>query len=180
MTRNLAILAFNMSADRKTELFRMIVLILLYALIGNARSIQPNPFIPGAVIAVYMVVPVVGGLLFGPLTGLVVGVFGALLNAISPAGSPFEFAWVLPHGIMGLTAGFLRGKIPTPFAAAIALAIGHGLNVASYVVTDLLKTKPLDDLAFWYGLGYETLVGTVTVFVMVTFYRLGFLSTPHK
>ena len=89
-----------MSADRKTELFRMTVLILLYALIGNARSIQPNPFIPGAVIAVYMVVPVVGGLLFGPLVGLVAGVFGALLNAISPAGSPFEFASVLPHGVM--------------------------------------------------------------------------------
>lgn len=152
----------------------MIVLILLYALIGNARSIQPNPFIPGAVIAVYMVVPVVGGLLFGPSVGLAVGVFGALLNAVSPAGSPFEFASVLPHGIMGLVAGLLHGKIPTPFAAAIALGIGHGLNVASYVFANLLAAKRLHDLAFWYGLGYEAFVGTVTVFVMVTFYRLGF------
>jgi LytS/YehU family sensor histidine kinase len=163
-----------MTEDRKTEIFRIIVLSLLYALIANARSIQPNPFIPGAVIAVYMVVPVIGGILFGPLVGLTVGVFGTLLTAVSPASSPFEFASVLPHGLMGLTAGFLRGRMPTPFVAAIALAVGHGLNLTSYVISNLLELTSLEDPQFWYGLGYEELLGIVTVFVMVTFYRLGF------
>jgi uncharacterized membrane protein len=149
------------------------LLAVLYVLIGNARSIQPNPFIPEAVLAVYMVVPVVAGILFGPWVGLGVGLLGTTLNAFSPVGSPFEFAAILPHGIMGLSAGFARRWVPTPFAAC-TIFVGHALNITAYLYLDLLESSILSDQQLWYGLLYETLVDIVTIYVLVTVFRIVF------
>ena len=74
---------------RQRDVSQVVLPVILYVLLGNARSIQPNPFIPGAVIAVNMVVPVLTGILFGRVPGLLVGLLGTLLNAVSPAGSLF-------------------------------------------------------------------------------------------
>ena len=164
-----------MSTEKKKEFLQIAVLSILYVLIGNGRSIQPNPFIPGAVIAVYMVVPVVGGILFGCRVGFFVGIFGTLLNALSPAGSAFEFASIIPHGIMGMAAGCLRGKFPTPFVA-LTLLIGHILNIVAYLLTGLIVFSVLRDIHFWYGLSYEAFVGIMTVYVIATVYRMGFTS----
>ena len=95
-------------------LSRLAILIAVYILLGNSRSIQPNPFIPGAIIAVNMIVPVIAGILFGSWTGFLVGIFGTFLNSLTPAGSFFEFLAVLPHGIMGFLAGYFSGKLPSP------------------------------------------------------------------
>jgi uncharacterized membrane protein len=96
------------------------VLILLYVLMGNSRAIQENPFIPGAIIAVNMIVPVVGGILFGRACGFWVGLIGTALNALTPAGSLFEVLAIIPHAAMGYTAGQLSGRVPTPFPAPSA------------------------------------------------------------
>lgn len=156
----------------------MAVLVVLYVLIGNARSIQPNPFIPGAAIAVYMVVPVVAGILFGCRTGFLVGALGSLLTAISPAGTAFEFASILPHAIMGMAAGCLRGKFPTPFVAATIL-IGHVLKIFAYLATGLMQMSLLMTSSFWIGIAYESLVGIMTIYVIVTMYRMGFISSKN-
>jgi len=117
-----------------------------------------------------MVVPVVAGILFGARVGLLVGIFGTLANALSPAGSAFEFAAIVPHGVMGLSAGCLRGKMPTPFVAGTIL-VGHVLNIVSYRVFGLIDgSAPLN----FYALAAEALIGMMTVYVIVTIYRLGF------
>jgi len=166
-----------MSTEKKKELAQIILLSILYVLIGNGRSIQPNPFIPGAVIAVYMVVPVVAGILFGCRVGFFVGLFGTLLNALSPAGTAFEFASIIPHAIMGMAAGCLRGKFPTPIVAC-TLLIGHVLNMMVYMLSGLVDFGFHRDILFWKGLAYESFVGIMTVYVIATIYRLGF--TPNK
>jgi uncharacterized membrane protein len=146
---------------------------LLYLLLGNARSIQPNPFIPGAIIAVNMVIPVLTGILFGRVPGLLVGLLGTLLNAISPAGSLFEFLSIVPHGIMGWVAGQFREKFPTPIVAC-SLIVGHGLNILMYVLFGLLSFTSLLRPTFWYGLTYETFAGVIAVTIMAGIYRVGF------
>lgn len=162
-----------MRGNRTRTFFQILIPVIIYVLIGNARSIQPNPFIPGAVIAVYMVVPVVAGILFGCRVGLMVGLLGTLFNALSPAGSAFEFAAIVPHGIMGFTAGCLRGKMPTPFVAG-AILVGHVLNIISYRIFGLIDGS--SSLNF-YAIAAEALIGMMTVYVIVTIYRLGFGST---
>ena len=146
---------------------------LLYFLLGNARSIEPNPFIPGANIAVNMVIPVLTGILFGRVPGLLVGLLGTLLNAISPAGSLFEFLSIVPHGIMGWVAGHFREKFPMPIVAC-SLIVGHGLNILMYVLFGPLSFTALLRPTFWYGLAYETFAGVIAVTILAGVYRVGF------
>jgi len=159
--------------SRQERLFQVVLPAILYVLLGNARSIQPNPFIPGAIIAVNMVIPVLTGILFGRVAGLLVGLLGTLLNAVSPAGSLFEFLSIVPHGIMGWVAGYFRERAPTPILAC-AVIIGHGLNILMYVLFGVLSFAALLHLAFWYGLAYETFAGVIAVTILAGIYRLGF------
>ena len=152
--------------------------VLLYVLLGNARSVQPNPFIPGAIIAVNMVIPVLAGILFGRVAGLLVGLLGTLLNAVTPAGSLFEFLSIVPHGIMGWVAGHYREKVPT-LILACSLIVGHGLNILMYVLFGALSFASLLHLTFWYGLAYETFAGVIAVSILAGIYRLGFQPSPE-
>src|SRR5512143_2661188 len=147
------------------DVCQVVLPILLYFLLGNARSIEPNPFIPGADIAVNMVIPVLTGILFGRVPGLLVGLLGTLLNAISPAGSLFEFLSIVPHGIMGWVAGHFREKFPTPIVAC-SLIVGHGLNILMYVLFGSLAFTSLLGPSFWYGLAYETFAGVIAVTIL--------------
>ena len=149
----------------------MLILIALYVLIGNARSIQENPIIPGAVIAVNMIVPVIGGILFGWRVGLAVGLFGTLFNAFSPAGNEFELHAVIPHGVMGFTAGYLRDRLPTIFAAC-SIIVGHFLNIATFLLFNLITFSVINSVQFWYGLAFESLAGIITIVVSIALYRV--------
>lgn len=155
-----------------------IVFIVLYVLLGNARSVKPNPYIDGAVIAVNMIVPVVAGIVSGKKTGAVVGFFGTLLNAISPAGSIYEFAAVIPHTIMGYTAGFLRQKYATP-VSAFALLIGHILNIIMFLVTGLIQAHVLTGY-FFLGIAYESFFGIVAIIISVSIIKMGFMNGSDK
>ena len=164
---------------RQRDVFQVVLPVILYVLLGNARSIQPNPFIPGAIIAVNMVVPVLTGILFGRVAGLLVGLLGTLLNAVSPAGSLFEFLSIVPHGTMGWVAGHYRERVPT-LILACSLIVGHGLNILAYVLFGLLPFTSVLHLTFWYGLAYETFAGVIAVTVLAGIYRVGFLPSQER
>jgi len=163
-------------AFSRKEVLLIALLVLLYVLIGNARSIQPNPIVPGAIIAVNMFVPVLAGILLGPRAGLLVGILGTLANALSPAGNPFEFAAILPHGIMGFIAGSFKDRLPTSILAS-SIIIGHLLNLVMFVAFRLLPFDALLGLLFWYALAFEALAGIVTITVLATIYRLSHPSS---
>ena len=133
-------------------LLRLVIMIAVYILLGNSRSIEPNPVISGATIAVNMIVPVIAGILFGRWTGGLVGVIGTFLNSLTPAGSFFEFLAVLPHGVMGFLAGYFKDKLPSPILA-FALVIGHILNIFMFTVSGMLSVSSLMNITFWYALG---------------------------
>jgi len=157
----------------KKEVLQIVVLVVLYVLLGNARSVQANPFIPGAKIAVNMIVPVVAGILFGRYPGFIVGIMGTTLNAISPAGSSFELMSILPHGVMGYVAGYLSGKLPSPMVA-ISLLVGHGLNLLVYTAFGMLPALTLMNSNFWFGVAYESFVGILTIIIITAIYRRAF------
>jgi uncharacterized membrane protein len=161
------------TVSRHAQSLQVIMAVLLYVLLGNARSIQPNPFIPGAIVAVNMTVPILAGILFGRVPGLLVGLLGTLLNALSPAGSIFETLAIVPHGIMGFVAGYFRETAPTPIVAC-SLIVGHALNLTMYVLFGPLSVSSLLGPNVWYGLAYETFGGVVAVTIMAGIYRLGF------
>ena len=148
------------------------VLIALYVLLGNARSVEQNPLIPGAVIAVNMFVPVLAGILFGARTGFLVGLLGTLINAFTPAGSVFELLSVAPHAVMGYAAGFASQRLPSPIAT-LSLVIGQSLNILLFSLFGLIPLGNLILPEFWVGIAYEILIGSVAAIILMTLYRMG-------
>ncbi len=156
----------------RNEAIIVAVFVVLYVLIGNARSIHENPFIPGAVIAVNMIVIVLAGILFGKRTGFLVGIIGTALNYFSPAGSIFELLSIIPHGIMGLSAGFLKERFSTPLAG-LSLVVGHTLNTIVYIGFDLVPKDALSNPQFWSGIAYEVFIGVIAITLIASIYKLG-------
>lgn len=156
-------------------LLPVVLLVLLYILLGNARSVQPNPIVPGAIVAVNMVVPVLAGIFYGPWAGLAVGAVGTFANTLSPAGNEFEMLAILPHAVMGLLAGLLSRRYPTP-VAAFALLFGHMANIAmfSFFLQDSVFPEAgiLVNARFWQGLAFEAFAGILTVIVVAAIFRI--------
>tara|TARA_Y100000310_G_scaffold135066_1_gene133949 strand:- start:309 stop:806 length:498 start_codon:yes stop_codon:yes gene_type:complete len=161
-----------MAFKYKKESFQIVIFVALYVLLGNARSVQENPLVPGAVIAVNMVIPVLAGVMYGRGQGLMVGFLGTLLNAFSPAGSAFELAAIIPHACMGFLAGYFKDKAPTPIVAC-TLFVGHLLNIIIFVLVGLLSISLVADSQFWLGILYETFIGIVTIMLLKGIITLG-------
>ena len=164
---------------RAKWVLRIALLSIFYVLLGNARSVQENPFIPGAVIAVAMIVPVVAGILFGPSTGFLTGIIGTGLNALTPAGSAFEIAAIIPHGIMGFYAGILRKSLPSPICS-LTVIIGHSLNLIVFILFGLMQVTAVLQPSFWYGLSYEIFINIVAIIILIGLYRIAFAKNGTK
>src|SRR5947199_8586476 len=81
------------------------VLAALYVVLGQVVKFLPNPMVPGAIIALNMVVVVISGILLGPRAGALVGLIGTGGNGFfNPAGDGYERFAILLHTIMGLSA----------------------------------------------------------------------------
>jgi uncharacterized membrane protein len=156
-----------------TEALTVAIFALLYVLIGNARSVHDNPFIPGAIVSVSVIVPVLAGILFGQRAGFLTGIFGTALNYLSPAGSLFELLSIIPHGIMGFSAGFLKRRFSTPIAA-LALVVGHILDTSVYIALNIIPRDTVTNPQFWSGMAYETFIGVIGITLITSIYRLGF------
>lgn len=161
----------------RRDLFGALVLIAAYVLLANARSVQPNPFIPGANVAIYMIIPVIAGIVFGRWTGLGVGLLGTLINTtiyilLARESAAYEAAAVVPHAVMGYLAGTLRGRVPNA-VAALSIVVGHLLNIAVFIIFGLMPLPLILGAAFWLGLAYETVIGVLAVVIIAAIYRMG-------
>src|SRR4030065_728483 len=107
------------------------VLAALYVVLGQIVRFIPNPMVPGAIIALNPVVGVIGGLSLGPAPGALCGLIGTLVIPASPAGSPFEWAAIIPHTIMGISAGLAR-RAPVVLGA-LTIIVGHPLNIVAFL-----------------------------------------------
>ncbi|MDL5055375.1 ECF transporter S component [Oscillatoria laete-virens NRMC-F 0139] len=163
-----------------------LVLIALYLLIGNARSVQPNPFVTGGTIAVNMIVPVLAGVLFGRWMGLVVGFVSSLLNGIIPGlyafGNEIEAIDILaavPHALMGFLAGVLARRF-SDLIAFTSLFAGHVMNLTAFCLGGIMTFAELKNSALWGQIMVETLVGIMACMIMAALYRLAFLSPKRE
>lgn len=145
------------------------VLAALYAVLGQVVRFIPNPMVPGAIIALNMVVVVIAGILLGPLPGALVGLIGTFVNAISPAGNPFEWAAIVPHAIMGASAGWAR-RAPVVLAA-LTIVVGHVLNILAFIIAGLLPANQVTATVFSAGLGLEIVVDVVVISIAVPLLR---------
>jgi len=144
------------------------VFIALYAAIGQVIRFIPNPMVPGAIIALNMTVVVIAGILLGPVPGLLVGGLGSLLDGVI-RGSAFQLWSIGPHAVMGLVAGLLARA--NPAVAALAIIVGHALNIGVYLVVGLLPANQVGVAIFWTGLLAETVVDLIVIWLAVALLR---------
>lgn len=146
------------------------VLAALYVVVGQVVRFIPNPMVPGAIIALNMVVVVIAGILLGPTSGALVGLIGTAVNGfLTPAGNPFERAAVIPHTIMGLTAG-LAGR-RSIILGALTILVGHILNIIAFILVGLMPATQMAATVFSIGLLVEVVIGIVVILIAVPLLR---------
>lgn len=151
------------------QMVQAAVLAAIYVVVGQVVRFIPNPMVPGAIIALNMVVVVIAGILLGPAAGASVGFLGTLVNALSPSGNAFEWAAVIPHTIMGLTAGVV-GRRSVVFGA-LTVIVGHALNILAFLVVRLLPMNQLAVTIFSIGLLVEVVIDVVVIVITVPLLR---------
>jgi uncharacterized membrane protein len=139
---------------------------LLYPLTAVAVRNIPDPMVPGAILALNMIFPVLAGYFYGPWSGAVAGAVGTALSALL-RGSPYDGLAVLPHLIMGLAAGW-SGRYRSDLLSAFTILIGHTLNIIAYtygglltVSANWLATAPL-------GLAVESTIDIIAIVLVMT------------
>lgn len=141
-----------------------------YVILGQFVSHIRNPMVPGAIIAVNMVVVVISGILFGPVVGGFVGAMATATNGfLTPAQNAFERAAIGPHTLMGIAAGFAGRR--SVFAGALTVMVGHALNVSMFLFTGLLQVADVTGALFFSGLLFEIVVDVVVVLFAVPLLR---------
>ena len=145
------------------------VLAAMYVVLGQVVRFIPNPMVPGANIALNMVVVVIAGILLGPAAGASVGFLGTLVNALSPSGNAFEWAAVIPHTIMGLSAGLIGGR--NLVLGALTIIVGHALNIIAFLIVRLLPMNQLAVTIFSIGLLAEVVIDVVVIVIAVPLLR---------
>lgn len=147
------------------------LLAALYVVVGQVVQFIPNPMVPGAIIALNMTVVVIAGILLGPSSGALVGLVGTLVNAvvIQGTGKPFEFAAVVPHTIMGFTAGLVGRS--SPYLASLTILIGHALNLLAFYLIGLMPASAVAATVFSVGLAAEAVIDIVVIVLAVALLR---------
>ncbi len=146
------------------------MLAALYVVIGQVVKFLPNPMVPGAIIALNMVVVVIAGILLGPGAGAFVGLIGTGVNGFfTPAGNAYERFAIIPHTIMGLSAGVVGRR--SVFAGSLTILVGHGLNIIAFILAGLLPASDITGKLFIYGLAFETVVDIAVILAAVPLLR---------
>lgn len=148
--------------------------ILAYAGLGQITHFIPNPMVPEASLALNMVVPVIIGYFGGSVAGGIVGLLGAMLNYFAkiPFHGPdaYELVAILPHTVMGAVAG-LRSLEHSRIGTALTIVVGHGLNIAGFLLVGLFSLTVLKEIPFWTGLLTETIVDVILVALFIGLQR---------
>lgn len=150
---------------------------LLYPALAPLVMYIPNPMVPDAIIALNMVVLVIAGYLYGPLSGAFAGALGTSVAALL-WGSQYDAFAIFPHLLMGACAGWVgqrRGEI----LPALTILVGHLGNILFYVRFNVF-TLTLDTLGtFLLGLTTETMIDIVAIVLLIVLLRQRFYHTER-
>lgn len=144
-------------------------LTLLYPVVAYIVTYIPNPMVPGAIVALNMIFPVLAGHFYGPISGAVAGCLGTALATLL-SGSQFEAYSIFPHTLMGFTAGWI-GQFRSEFASAATILIGHLLNILFYVRIGLMFVPAAQLGVTLLGLISEVMIDIVAIVLLIFLFK---------
>jgi uncharacterized membrane protein len=139
---------------------------LAYA--GGAYLVRyiPNPMVPGALLALNMVFPVLAGYFYGPYSGVLAGGVGTALAALLRV-DMYDALAIFPHAMMGLAAG-LAGNRRSDFLGALSIIVGLLLYLLFYIRFGMLEITPANFSVTLLGLTTETTIDLVAILLIIT------------
>lgn len=138
---------------------------LAYPALELVIQYLPNPMVPGAIIALNMIMPVLAGYFYGPWSGAIVGGAGTGIAALL-GGSIFNYLAIIPNAIMGAVAGW-TGKFRSEFLTAATILVGHTLNMFVFIGAGVI-TIPAEKVGTTLlGLGAESMIDIVAIVLLI-------------
>lgn len=147
------------------RLIGVTVFTLLYPALAYVVEYIPNPMVPGAIVALNMILPVLAGYFYGPLSGAVAGGVGTALAALLRA-SLFDGTAIFPHILMGATAGWM-GKRRAEILSSTTILIGHSLNMLFYLRLGVITIPPEQVGSTLLGLATEAMIDIVAIVLVI-------------
>jgi len=136
----------------------------------------PNPVIPDGVLALDMALPLIAGILFGPLVGLLAGLFGpgvAYLFCL-PLEVGFDSSLLLGAIISLGIAGWLSGKLAQRHSILISslpIILAHLLNILLFWLFGFRSSAELFNSSVGFGLLGETMIEILLINLVCLIYR---------
>lgn len=157
-----------MNHKYKKDIFAIIIFVLIYVILSNARGASQNPYEPTVVMNITTIVPILAGLLISWRTGLFTGLIAPIVN-FSITTDIVGIYMTVPYAITGVIAGHLSKKIPSPLIALLVIP----LVILLYALKGALNA--------WEAIAYEAFSSFITIVVISTIYRISFKdATKHK
>ena len=150
---------------KKKHLIGLMAFTLGYPLLESVIRYIPNPMVPGGIVALNMILPVLAGYFFGPWSGAVAGGAGTGIAGLFN-GSVFNTLAIVPHAIMGAVAGW-TGKYHSKYLSALTILIGHSLNMLFYLGSGVLTIPAGKAGASILGLATESMVDIVAIVLVI-------------
>jgi len=150
---------------------------LAYPVLGLVVQYIPNPMVPGAIIALNMIMPVLAGYFYGPWSGAVAGGAGTGIAALL-GGSVFDYYAIIPHAIMGGVAGW-TGRFRSEFLTASTILVGHALNMLVYIGTGAITIPAEKAGTTLLGLAAEAMVDIIAIVLLIHLLKR-YLYCPNR
>jgi uncharacterized membrane protein len=138
---------------------------LAYPVLELVVQYIPNPMVPGAIIALNMILPVLAGYFYGPWSGVFAGGAGTGIAAVL-GGSAFNYLAIIPNAIMGGIAGF-SARYRSEFLTASTILVGHALNMLVYIGTGVITIPAGKAGTTLLGLATESMVDIIAIVLLL-------------
>ncbi len=144
----------------------IIVFSLLFPAVALLVQYIPNPMVPGAIVSLNMVLPVLAGYFFGPLSGLLAGSSGALLAALLLS-DHYYLVGIYSLALAGALAGWIGKQRRLKILSAATILVAHALNMFTLLRTNLLTIPPDRVGITFLGLASESVIDIIATLLVI-------------
>ncbi|MHA1720504.1 MAG: ECF transporter S component [Promethearchaeota archaeon] len=152
---------------------------LFYPLLSFIVKYIPNPMVPGAIIALNMIFPVLTGYFYGWKSGTVAGAVGTAISAFI-RNSIWDALAIFPHALMGYTAGLIYSKFHSDLATSLSIFVGHFFNILFYIRFGLLTIATADIGITILGILTEAMLDIIAIVLVMNLLKKCLLHTDKE
>jgi signal transduction histidine kinase len=175
-----------MTLPQRTSLVRVVLIFTILYVALRFLIVQhiPNPVIPeGGILALDMVLPLIAGIMFGPVAGLAVGIVGPgaiwlLALLLEPSfDHQLLLGNILPLAGAGYAAGVLTRRY-SPLLSSLLIFPAHLLSLGCYCVFNFRLPSEVFTESVILGITGESMIGILLINLACLGY--GRISTREK